>query len=154
FQGHWAGPSASSTTADNAVGLAAQPAKAAQDNKPAGRDALQASSKQNSLFRDLLNFSDDRGQGQSEKAVAAGSPRETVASAAAISHATAADSKSQPSDDAAASSSGKDSQVLMAAAKISPDLKDIDPDAPVDVIVQYRRSPAANELTDDGAETK
>src|SRR5262249_24496552 len=44
------------------------------------------------------------------------------------------------------SGSGADSPALQAAAKISPDLKGIDPEAPVDVIVQYRTSPAGNEL--------
>jgi hypothetical protein len=51
------------------------------------------------------------------------------------------------------SSDDQDSQSLI-AAKISPDLKGIDPDAPVDVIVQFRQTPSETELDADGTVTK
>src|SRR5262249_16843434 len=50
----------------------------------------------------------------------------------------------------ATSSDNQDPQTLI-AAKIAPDLKGIDPEKPVDVIVQFRHSPADTELDADGA---
>src|SRR5215472_4312506 len=51
-----------------------------------------------------------------------------------------------PSDD-------QDRQTLI-ATKIAPDLKGLDPEKPVDVIVQFRHSPSDTELDADGAVTK
>ena len=53
----------------------------------------------------------------------------------------------------ASPSDNQDPQTLV-AAKIAPDLKDIDPEARVDVIVQFRHSPSDMELDADGAVTK
>src|SRR5215471_16132160 len=55
--------------------------------------------------------------------------------------------------DAASASDNQDPQTLI-AAKIAPDLKGIDPEKPVDVIVQFRHSPSETELDADGAVTK
>src|SRR5262252_9177049 len=53
----------------------------------------------------------------------------------------------------ATSSDNQDPQTLI-ATKIAPDLKAIDPDKPVDVIVQFRHSPSDTELDAEGAVTK
>ena len=43
---------------------------------------------------------------------------------------------------------------MQAAAKIAPDLKEMDPEKPVDVIVQFRHSPSDTELEAEGAVTQ
>src|SRR5215467_674324 len=60
--------------------------------------------------------------------------------------------QSQPLS-SATSSDNQDPQTLI-ATKIAPDLKAIDPDKPVDIIVQFRHSPSDTELDADGAVTK
>src|SRR5215472_8917589 len=52
-----------------------------------------------------------------------------------------------------AASDNQNPQTLI-AAKIAADLKGIDPDKPVDVIVQFRHAPSDTELDADGAVTK
>ena len=110
--------------------------------------APQGTAKHNTVL-DFFHFERD-----AQTVAATPSSREVSASSSANSPSLPqANSKGQSSD-GTGSGASEDSQVLMAAAKIAPDLKGIDPEAPVDVIVQYRHSPAANELMDDGAETK
>src|SRR5262249_33300041 len=53
----------------------------------------------------------------------------------------------------AATETSSEAPVLI-AAKMAPDLQGLDPEKPVDVIVQYRKSPATNALDENGATTK
>src|SRR5262249_29403099 len=48
----------------------------------------------------------------------------------------------------------KSDEPVLIAAKMAPDLVGLDPEKPVDVIVQYRNSPSSNALSDNGATTK
>src|SRR6266436_8388503 len=57
------------------------------------------------------------------------------------------------SRDGSQTGADQDPQVLI-AAKIAPDLKGIDPEKPLDVIVQFKNSASATDLTADGATPK
>ena len=61
----------------------------------------------------------------------------------------ARDNKTPPADHNLSSDDDDPQDTI--AAKIAPDLKGIKPDAPVDVIVQFRQTPGASELVADGA---
>ena len=60
----------------------------------------------------------------------------------------------QSLNDAADAASDNQNPQTLIAAKIAADLKGIDPDKPVDVIVQFRHAPSDTELDADGAVTK
>jgi serine protease AprX len=63
---------------------------------------------------------------------------------------------SAPINDSGASSAStsRDDDHLVAAAKIAPDLKGVDPEAPVDVIVQFKSAAGASDVAAEGATAK
>src|SRR5215813_2160757 len=153
FNGHWLDSKPTFTTvAQSEVKPNSPVATPEQASRPAEHAIAPAASKQSSVLGTLFGFSD--GRNQAATSTVSASVRETVADSSANPAATATDSTHRHSDVAASAGPTEEPQVLMAAAKIAPDLKGIDPETAVDVIVQYRHAPAANELADDGAETK
>src|SRR5215471_17473870 len=107
--------------------------------------------KQSSSFRP---FSSDRGT--SKAATATFPPANGVAtlSASLVNAPRTPESLAKnQSQDASLPGASEDPQVLI-ARKIAPDLKGINPDKPVDVIVQFRHPPMPTELSEVGAATK
>src|ERR1700740_1858681 len=89
------------------------------------------------------------GQGQKTEATVASSATQENAVVAPVEPATATrtaelEPKGQPQDSLSIGGS-QDPEVLV-AAKIAPDLKGIDPEAPVDVIVQFKSATGAPDL--------
>src|SRR5215472_10254431 len=67
---------------------------------------------------------------------------------------TATTSLGAPNQSLSDAASDNQNPQTLVAAKIAADLKGIDPDKPVDVIVQFRHAPSDTELDADGAVTK
>src|SRR5258706_10884299 len=144
FNGHWTNSESGASAQGAAAKLRSSSRLAAQTARPASKlSAPWPPSKSKSVL-DFLGFGSGKGHSNPAPAGSATLSASSNSMPVAVPPAQAKEPASR-----AGTGSSPDSPATSIAAKIAPDLKGLDPEKPVDVIVQYRHIPSANELSSD-----